>query len=804
VADNPWTAAAQPAANPWGKASAAKPKESPWGKALAQGAGMSRDVTQMNLERLGVPQGIDLLDRQRQALQATIRGGPGAGFHALLHHADPAEQDQNRAATRAALHLPSEAERAKQPAFERGLVDFTTDTVSDPVSYETLGIAPLLRGAGRLGELGMEAVLRTPAGRLAHDATTFAGPAKRALGPERYEAVAAADRRQQAKEAEATRILTDRFNAWSARLPSATRRQVYRILNGEEAATPALQPHVDAARTLLNDAAAIQANRSGRAKIGSTLGNARLSADMNPWELSWQKPISKMTPQERMMRMQHADDATPNLQRGPFGSVKPAAPPKRTVQGTLPRQYQIPPELQPFAAPPEQGILGAKAIRRDYLPGPRAAKAVDPDAPASEFNRLSPFTPNAISRERFAVGGPVEDFDQAMRGALAQAARQATSGRLRQEVGARLGHGAEPAVEQMLTVKTPARGTARADLEQVAQGWKNVVQIPKNVVTSFGLKHGLVNVPTLGALSEGPGAALEGLLQGAAQLRRTPAQRYAHLEPAVEGGVITPSEARQNALVDAIGRIPVLGGPLGKVSRGARDLTWSIDDATKAAVLKRKLARGIGPTNAAAQTMREMINYGQRAPLTKALGYAMPFPTYDTRLPLAIASSVARHPERVLAADRATQGLSSNGQVDVGGHRVSLTNPLSKALTLPEAPLEYGRSSAADPLKLLSTLLFPGLGLPARFSPPLDADRETKAAGKTWGTQKRFGTYGKPVLPYRDADGHWHVGAAGQTAAGYVPGGLGEGGLGLSGMGDFGPESWLDLLLGGTVGAHVR
>ena len=158
-----------------------------------------------------------------------------------------------------------------------------------------------------------------------------------------------------------------------------------------------------------------------------------------------------------------------------------------------------------------------------------------PDRKASSFNLMRPFAPNLLQREEFTVDATddVTKFDEAFRRAMRNAARQSTAGKLRAEVGqpldwSRINKDTTP-LEQLFERKTRAKGAAREDHEVAADFARGIVNIPKNTVTAFGLKHGLVNVPALAMLSEGPGAALEAIARGAHLATQSPEKRYAAL-----------------------------------------------------------------------------------------------------------------------------------------------------------------------------------------------------------------------------------------------------------------------------------
>ena len=636
------------------------------------------------------------------------------------------------------------------------------------------------------------------------DFFTAGGDAKRKLGTQRYDAAMAADNRQGAREAEATRRMTERFNGAIAPLAPEEKRTVYRALNGEaqitdpESGRVIVAPHVEKAYNdldkLRDDMAALQGDDTARRRLAygkGNLANAALAKKVEPWDLAYKstgysdKTRSSPRAAEMMGQLAHADSTLPS------GA--------RRVVARVDKRYELPDDLKEFAAPDDQGILSAGTLRKNYLPGPREAAVVAPDAPAKTFNLLRPFAPNAKQRDEFEVGDKGEDLsgiDEAFRGAIANAARQGTAGRLRAEIGIPGSENApaDPVMEKLFERTSAARGADRTTGEKAGERWKQLVSIPKNTVTTLGLKHGLVNVPALAMMSEGPGAAVEALVRGAQLARKSPGDRYQALQQSIEGGVIAPFEDRENPIADALARLP---GPFGKVagkaSHGANSLTWAIDDAAKQAVYRRKVARGMAPDAAAAETMREMVDYRHRSKATEALGYVAPFATFRSRLLAAIASGLVRHPERLLALDRASQGLSSNGKVDVGGHEISMTTPISDALELIEEPQRYARASLADPVR-------------AALSPlTLPTERRDPDTGETsWRDQHSYMTYGQPLLPHFDRNGKFKAGFLASQAAGYAPLSLGQAILQGSGLSEFPPEDILSELLGGTLGIRVR
>lgn len=779
------------------------------------------------LKRHVAPKIMDLLDRQRQTTHAAIAGHNP--LDALLHGRSPEQQDQDRAMMRQKIGMPGAEDRAQLGGFRGGFDDFLTDTLLDPLSFETAGIGALgrlvggaARATGNVAKQVAPGLARDlgEAGHLVSDRMTYGGSAKRTLGDETYHRALAADNTRAARAAEAARRLAERFAPIKA-LPDDERFAVYQVLNGERDTRGMPQHLVDAvktARALTLDAAQLRANESGARKIA--YGGGRLAQADVKFRMGGPKPfvddgyggtLSQLmaAAQERSthgpggrgftgrnaIAMTHADDVKPDNVRHLVGRVE--------------RTRELPAGLREFAAPVEQGTLGAENVRASYLPAPRAKGAVG-DRDAFTVNDLMPRDRNLPTREQFVVDPKqLAEHDEAFDSMLRGAAEQGASGRMREQLGVKIGGDANPALVDLFEHTVPAAGARRGVAQRLDERWRGFVNIPKNVVTTLGLKHGLVNVPALAAQSEGAGAAAEGLAGGAHALAMTPEQRWERFRPGVEGGVVTPFEDRQNPIVGALEKLP---GPLGKLigggSRKANDLTWAIDDAAKQAVFVRKKAKFVrdgmseeaATTKAAAETMRDMIDYRHRSDFTKALGLVAPFATFRSRLPAA-GGAIARNPARLMRYDRATSGLWGSGATGVGEpgetkpHRLSMTTPIADELELPFEPWRYGRATLADPAKAGLTAPFEM----AQALGALDPVRDKKTIDFL-----HYLTYGQPLLPHRKRKGGWGAGFIGSSAASDVPYGLGQYGLGAAGLSEFPATSPLELLLGPTIGAHVR
>jgi hypothetical protein len=860
-------------ADPWGT-SGGNPMTGGKGTGGSYASGGTGSVT-AGKRAAGVPNILDILDRQRQAIQAGISEGSqhglgaglGTGFNTLVHGASQDSQDVSRENVRKALgsnlsqgdrdYVWTSPNGNKLPvgAIREGIDDFALDTVTDPVTLETLGFGPLAKILGRGGKalydaskLGKNSVVKAGT-EVAQDAMTYGGSAKRELGEPRFNQAIAADNRQ-AYRADMAKYLLQKRLAAARALPQTKDEhlRVLRALNGEEQLTDPVtgklivEPHVkaayDAMDSLRNDAAALQSNETGLRKLaygGGKLANRNLADRVEPWDLSYVKPgaanrtFDSPDAPKLLMKMEHPDDIQPG-RGGP-----------RRIVGRVDRQYELPEELREFQSPTDQGIMGSDNIRRDYLTAPHPDET-STGRKAGSFNLLHPHAPNLIQRDEFKIDGdedPNKYYDAFSR-MLDNAATQGTAGRMRDELGVARSFNAprdEP-LSQLFERTSRATGDQRSNPEILADAWRNVINIPKNAVTVLGGKHAFFNVPDLARNAEGSGAAIQALMKGAKYATMSPEERYEALRDAHEGGVIAPFDERGNPIVDLLSKTPrgvraaggsVVGGyngyqedakhdpnasPLERLestlagagvgaagglaapnmARGMNRLTWAIDDAAKQAVYQRKIARGMDPDEAAAETLRQMIDYRHKSAFTKAASNVLPFASFRTKLPTAIASGGAKVPLRLLTADRATQGLSSQGKVDVDGHQVSVKPPTADVLGIgDDGGMEYARASMSDPLRAI-------LSFAGGYEKHYDPDTRTT----TLRFKPRYTTYGQPLLPHRDEDGKWKAGFLGSQAANYIPASIGQSLLQGPGLNEFPDEDPLSELLGGATGLRVR
>lgn len=139
----------------------------------------------------------------------------------------------------------------------------------------------------------------------------------------------------------------------------------------------------------------------------------------------------------------------------------------------------------------------------------------------------------------------------------------------------------------------------------------------------------------------------------------------------------------------------VLGG-LGNIYNTSGRMLWGWDKAAKSALFRRELSYyGGDAQRAAAAVQRKLVNYSMPSDLQRSLRNVMPFATWATGMPLALAESALTHPENTLALMRATSGRiggapftePQRGPLPAGEYQ--RTTPISKANQLTIDPMGY-------------------------------------------------------------------------------------------------------------------
>jgi hypothetical protein len=287
----------------------------------------------------------------------------------------------------------------------------------------------------------------------------------------------------------------------------------------------------------------------------------------------------------------------------------------------------------------------------------------------------------------------------------------------------------------------------------VARAVKKTVDLPKQALFYLPFRH-------MGNISFLQGAhypeALPGTFSTFAQLMKNPGAAHQILGEAIKAGSVgVPSIDRSTGFADVLDKIPFAGKALAAPYRASSKALWAFDDAAKKAATDSAaadyMAKGLDRETAYARAGKDvldrLVGYGNRSDLTKALAYIAPFATWRSKLPGSVARALTEHPERVLAAERASPMLTG-GQVQSNMHDakgkplgVGMYNPLSDTFQLVDDPWKYGRSTLSFPYQALSSLLDVHSGKPHGYPHYMTYGKDPLR----WLLQGALGPFAQPV-----------------------------------------------------------
>jgi hypothetical protein len=744
----------------------------------------------------------DVLDFQRAKTQEMI-------FHG-------GSSDENRRRLREKIGIEHDYEDPKFLGVQvpewathlgRGLTDTALDTVTDPLTYETMGGSLIAKGAKGLAGLGGRAIdaatkapfvgdkvaaARSGAGALynaAHDYFVPAGAATRAHGQEAVDFAMGADAKTAARSDELDRRLQKSYDAIRSNLNDTEFAEALQIRNGERQArsnegrllvSPKAEAAAAALKQLTKSAYALRADESGQRRIANYVGTprpataktiitkrapapteadtstlegladsfradtnkyltARSSAGVNlprpgsapstragqtltdedardAWDdyvktpavakaYAAMSPEAKLAARTNYIRSAIASNGAGTkldpdriLATGGRAIIDKSERKRRLIARAASTPFEISPELREFAGQP--GTLGAKQYRRDYVAGPREAAEVDPDKEAGSFNRMDPFDPNAEQREQITIDPKQHElYDQAMRGSLANTAKQVGASELRKELKDRFGGAVPQEIDDLFKVSTRATGEARTTADKALDVWRGVISLPKAAIVGLSPRH-MFNIANL--LSAHSLSAIPEAVVTAAMLMKDPEQRYEILRKGIELGAIGGKSAEHDVpLADLIARAPGVLAPIGKKIAGGignmNRATWAFDDAAAQALAKRHEAAGMTGYSAGRSARKDLVDYNNVSKFTEQAKNVMPFATFNTSIPGAVGGALLRNPARIEATNRATGGAYLGDHPEIGGHQISLHAPTAE---IGAGDLTgFTRKSLADPVK---------------------------------------------------------------------------------------------------------
>lgn len=646
-------------------------------------------------------QGLDY--QRRRSQEAMFHKGSSDANRAALRHAIPGLEAGYNDDT---LFGSGDGRGLKIPAFLqhaiRGTEDFALDTDTDPLTYETLGAAPLIEGvwkiAGALLHAGERVAPQSArfvrAGSdLARENFSLGGAKveelRRTRGKAAKDNVLGAMTHSDAEAAHVKTLLQQRLAKSFKGLDKTQRGEVLRVLNGE-APMPKGGPIADAAKSIrktTDDQLYLQLTNKAKGVFPHTRSGVR--TDVN---------VKNAPPQSDFEEFM-----------GDAGKHKPGKMYKAKV-GNLPaKNYELPANLKEFAFFPGNATL--KNFRRKYVAGLSPAEKGEPlSNEGFTVNPLEYQNPNLRARKDFEVDiGDPERYIGALNRSVDNASRNIGASRLQARLKEAFGGDIPQEAVAALEKTFHATGEGRSNKEIVLDGIKGVTGYGKAAKTQFSPMHAL-NIGSLSLLHNPMGTGK--VLSTTAKLiknRGNAEKTYELLRPGIERGAIGP--AKEHELY--FGKVPVLG----QWSKLMSDITWGVDNAAKTEYAK-SLGKGYGAGRRASE---DLIDYRYPSDFSRNnLSLLSSFPTYRSQLPAAVLKGVARNPARAAALMRGSGGFLTGDEV--GGHK-------AKSFT---SVADVGR----------------GVGDPAGFARSTLGDIQKAAltkAGLSHGRGDKFFTYGKPV-----------------------------------------------------------
>lgn len=267
-------------------------------------------------------------------------------------------------------------------------------------------------------------------------------------------------------------------------------------------------------------------------------------------------------------------------------------------------------------------------------------------------------------------------------------------------------------------VKTQGREVTPG-VGQVIDSLQNAANIGKATLFTSPTPH-MKNIATLLGIANP--AAFFDAMRTYGKMRAgftSPAKQFEAVQDAARAGASGVPNVEQSSLVKLLNKGGKAGKAAGKYYNATGKMLWGFDDAAKAALYRQNLATYKDPLIAAYHTQKQMVDYHNVSPMTEKLRLLFPFATWRTTMPAAVAKSVAEHPERVLALDRATGGKFGGAEfTSKDGKKHKFTSPLSETNDLSDFPYgtaKYGRGALSLTAKEALDALLHGIpGVPKK------------------------------------------------------------------------------------------
>jgi len=660
----------------------------------------------------GVGRIFDLLNRPHEAVTAAVTGGAGKLLPTLAHGQSEKSADETRAELRHKMGLDdpnspmgSTGTYQDAPHWAQGVVDTAIDTATDPLTYA--GGFGLLERAVKAGGKALPLFARAvtaleqrggaaaPAARLARSSFDFAnykGGTLRQLaarsgmkGVEQFHGLKAINNARSSRAQDLGNTLVGEFRDVTKGLSDDEKTTLYDAVH--RGAIDALPPNLKARAQRFSNVTDALAHLSGTRALRSQLSE------------------HGFTLPDYAKRF---DTQVRSLQR-----------PSQYRKDYVPTAHELDTNLGVGSRPGSMAELDARIAGE--------AKRTANEARGSGMIRtmLDATMPENTLGKRTTVGLDTRDANLLERGDGAQllepemqakviearlrSGAKAISARDAEREAARLfgvgGFSKVPAPAKAFFQETYTQPEDKQFWNHLGDALKGAIDIPKHGLFALPFRH-MANIATLSIFADPSIENITGTAGRFARLllSRSDEARANVLGKALKYGVTgVPSGDRDAGWT---GKIPLIG----ELYKASNHVLWSFDDAAKATRFQRLLDRykgqGIAEPRAAYRAANEvgaeLIDYSNRSPLTQFFSYVAPFATYRTKVPGAIARLVAKHPERVLVAGRASPELVGDVQQGpAGSGKVGKAYlPTADVLRAGDSPEEYARATMGYPLQM--------------------------------------------------------------------------------------------------------
>lgn len=403
---------------------------------------------------------------------------------------------------------------------------------------------------------------------------------------------------------------------------------------------------------------------------------------------------------------------------------------------TLLRQggFQLPEYAQPFAGS-VRSLQKSTQYRKGYITLPhdtgdstspewqKALEEVYEKATGRpiKFTELRKVDPNLMSREERGLVNDPQMYIDAMKNRASMAfdtafTRDALRDFARMSGVKRIDRIPKPIIKPMTTEFRPRSSMGEwegrmHDFGQLLAKWTDFGKSP----LFFLAQPHQANILSL-LMQHEPSVVLSALSRYHQIKDMAPLQRLAALDRAVKTGAVSlHSFERQTPFVEALKGM----GPVGKAIAGHYERVgtklWAMDDAAKSAYQDYLIAnKGMSPQRAALEVQSSLVDYSTLSPIGSALRKGFfPFATWATKMPVAVARGLLKHPENAALATRIAPALGGDSQKlpsmktgfgTIGGNTVKSYLPMAEAQEIATDPYRWLRSRLSPTLKAGASL----------------------------------------------------------------------------------------------------